>query len=646
VNFPLEWPLGLALASAALNGGIGALAWVRSRGQPLYRALALMGLSFSLWSVAYLWAWPEFMDPFWMKMLFSPVAWLPGAALSFAWCFTGLPARQRRWRVAPLYALGFLALGLLWIGRISLQQFRAAFIMGAIPIFAGVLYQLTVHWKAAPRGAERNRRGYFLAASWIAILGGFSDFFVSFYLPFMTAANAALLVYALIVLAAIGRYHLMDLRAAAGQAFALLAGSGVLAALLAGLAWTTRRVDGSLFLNFFVVSVVLVGLLPPLWERANRAFNRLFFERQGRRERALESLETALADAASLEEIERAVSGVVQKEWGAEAEVLWIPAALAALEPRRVLPPDMEAALHAEPGVWTEGALEQERGKWTECLSAALRERGMRVIAPVSEEGQLLGAVLLGAPAQDFYDLAALRWIRRLAQSVARAVKAAQTSQRLVHADRLAQMGTLAAGIAHEIRNPLSAMLGAVEVLRMNPPARQREEFLNVLKEEVRRLDGILTDLLDYSSPKSREARCEWTRVRERVTGLLRPELPERVSLEVEEAAVSLAVSGPHLQQILLNLIKNAVRAVQDRGVVKAGLAVNGRHAVLSVQDDGTGVPAEVLPRLFTPFASQAPGGTGLGLATVRRLAELYGGRAWAENTDSGARFSVELPLA
>jgi len=207
-------------------------------------------------------------------------------------------------------------------------------------------------------------------------------------------------------------------------------------------------------------------------------------------------------------------------------------------------------------------------------------------------------------------------------------------------------MGTLAAGIAHEIRNPLSAMLGAVEVLRMNPPARQREEFLNVLKEEVRRLDGILTDLLDYSSPKSREARCEWTRVRERVTGLLRPELPERVSLEVEEAAVSLAVSGPHLQQILLNLIKNAVRAVQDRGVVKAGLAVNGRHAVLSVQDDGTGVPAEVLPRLFTPFASQAPGGTGLGLATVRRLAELYGGRAWAENTDSGARFSVELPLA
>ena len=91
--------MGLALASAALNGGIGALAWVRSRGQPLYRALALMGLSFSLWSVAYLWAWPEFMDPFWMKMLFSPVAWLPGAALSFAWCFTGLPARQRRWRV-------------------------------------------------------------------------------------------------------------------------------------------------------------------------------------------------------------------------------------------------------------------------------------------------------------------------------------------------------------------------------------------------------------------------------------------------------------------------------------------------------------------------------------------------------------------
>jgi signal transduction histidine kinase len=642
----LEWPLAIALASAGLNGVIGALAWVRSRGQALYRALALMSLSFSLWSIAYLWAWPEFIDPFWMKMLFSPLSWLPGAALSFVWCFTGLPSRQRRLRTAPLYALGFLALGLMWAGRIDLQQFRAAFIMGGIPIFGGVLYQLTVYWNSADPGAERNRRGYFLVAAWIAVLGGFADFIVSFYLPFMTTANLALMAYSLIILLAIERHHLLDLRAAAGQAFALIAGSSLLAAALAGLVWTTRRVNGSMYLNFFVVSVVLVGLLPPLWERANRAFNRLFFERHGRRELALERFETVLADADSLDSIEKAAAAVIEEEWGAESVVLWAPGALGGLEPTRVLPPDLEAAVVAGRGVWTDGALERENGKWAKALGRGLRERGMRAIAPVIEENTLLGVVFFGPPAQDFYDLAALRWIRRLAQAVSRAAKSAQTAQRLLHSDRLAQMGTLAAGIAHEIRNPLSAMLGAVEVLRMNPPGNQREEFLSILKEEVQRLDGILTDLLDYASPKSREARCEWSKVRDRVVKLLKPDIPDTLTLAVGDGDVSLAVSGAHLQQILLNLIKNAVRAVDGKGSVSAELAVSGGTATLSIQDDGPGIPEDVLPRLFTPFASRAEGGTGLGLATVRRLAELYGGRAWAENPGTGARFSVELPLA
>ncbi len=646
MNLVLEWPIGVALASAGLNGVIGALAWVRSRGQPLYRALALMSLSFSLWSVGYLWAWPTFIDPFWMKMLFSPTAWLPGAALSFAWCFTGLPPRQRRLRTAPLYAVGFLALGLMWAGRISLEQFRAAFIMGAVPIFGGVLYLLTVHWWAAPHGAERNRRGYFLAASWIAIVGCFSDFITSFWLPFMAAANTGLVLYALIVLLAIERHHLMDLRAAAGQAAALIAGSSVLAGALAALAWVTRRVDGSLFLNFFVVSIVLVVVLPPLWSNANQAFNRLFFARQSKRERALENLDSALTDAGSLLAIERAIAVVVAAEWGAETVVMWDETRLAGLEPGLGLAPDVYAALIASPAVWTESSLERENSKWAAALRTALEDRGMRVIAPIMDDQQLLGAVMFGPPAQDFYDLAALRWIRRVSQSAARSAHAVQTAQRLIHSDRLAQMGTLAAGIAHEIRNPLSAMLGAVEVMRMDPPEEQRKEFLGVLKEEVMRLDGILTELIDYSSPKSREAHCDWAKVRERVLKLLGPDLPDGLTLEIAEGSAKLGVSGPHLQQILINLIKNSVRAIDGKGTVKAAVVEKGGIATLCVADDGPGIPPGVLPRLFTPYASLAPGGTGLGLATVRRLAELYGGRAWAENPGKGALFSVELPLA
>ncbi len=645
----MSWAIAVALASAALNGIIGALALVRRRDRAVYRSLAVLGISFSFWSLAYVRAWPEFLDPFWMKMLFTPLSWLPAAALSFVWSFTGLPESKRRWRTWPLFAAGLLALGLLWGGVIGLDRYRAAFVLAGAPVFGMALVLLFNHWRASPPGDERNRRAYSFAASLIAAVGGHTDFLRYYGYAEMNLANVSLMAYSVLVLLAIGRHHLLDLRSALRQAAALIAVSLALGGLLTGLAWLTRRVEGQLFLNFFLVSLALVALLPEVWRRLNLEFTRRFLVVQTRRERVLEEFEARLEGASSLAAAAVAAAEAVRSAWSAGARVQWSSRELRGVEGGEPLPEIVRQFLAADPAVHTLQVLARSESPAEMELAEALRQLGAEAVSPIIREGELAGALLVEKPVEGYYDLAAVRWLRRLGLALGRAVHAVKLREEVLHADRLAQLGTLAAGIAHEVRNPLSAILGAVEILQLNIATAKRDEFLGILRDEVDRLNGTLTELLDYSSAQPRRGKCQWKEVWERLEKLLRPTLPRGLRLESEGSPLELGVSPAHCQQILLNLVKNAMRAAASDGtaepLVRIQVSREGGLGLISVSDNGPGIAAEVLPRLFTPFSTASPGGTGLGLATVRRLAELYGGRVWAERLPRGTRFVVELPV-
>lgn len=641
------WPILIALASAALNGSIGALAYARGRSQPLYRSFAIMGLSFALWGIAYAGAWPEFADPFWMNLLFSPLSWLPAAILSFVWCYTGLPEKDRRKRTVPLYAAGLLLLGMLWSGAVTLDAYRVTFFIFLFPSIAACVGLLVLHWRKAEDLDERNRRGYMVAAALIAAAGSISDFAPYMHLRGVPPlANVSLMLYSLIVLLAITKHHLLDLSSAARRAGVMIGASLALSLLMSVLAWVTSHFEGPLFLNFFLLSLALLAILPPAWERLNRSATRFFFARQYKRDQALEKLEKALEGAASTETIEKACALAAQEAWAANARLLFLPRSLRGLEAAQVLPEGLQRSLGTEPA--TLAGLQRQNDAASLALLEAIKQDKAEAAAPVYREGELVAALLLGAPAQGFYDSASLKTLSRFSQAISRAVSSAELTAELLRADRLAQLGQLSAGIAHEVRNPLSAILGAVEVMQLGVSPEKQKDFLAVLKDEVLRLDGTLTELLDYASAKPQNARCEWTQAWGRMEKLVCAELGHTIKLSSSGPPAELAISGGHLQQILLNLVKNAARAAKTNPApeVKVAVLLSGRTAHISVSDNGPGIPADVLPRLFTAFTTASVGGTGLGLATVRRLAELYGGRAWAENLASGARFSVELPLA
>jgi two-component system, NtrC family, sensor kinase len=230
-----------------------------------------------------------------------------------------------------------------------------------------------------------------------------------------------------------------------------------------------------------------------------------------------------------------------------------------------------------------------------------------------------------------------------------------QAQDSIVRAERLASVGRLAAGIAHEIGNPIAALLGFEELLLAGGLEKEEErDFLRRMKAETDRVHRVLRDLLDFARSKGggpeseRDGSCSVVDTIEIVAALVRPQKHMHgKSLEVEtDVEPGAAIAAERLQQVLLNLLLNAAYAAKGRVLVT--VTEEPASVVIAVEDDGAGLAPEIRGRLFEPFATtkEVGEGTGLGLAVCRGLVERARGSILAEDGGrlGGARFVVRLP--
>ena len=268
------------------------------------------------------------------------------------------------------------------------------------------------------------------------------------------------------------------------------------------------------------------------------------------------------------------------------------------------------------------------------------------------------GAKEVARAARSFNRMAAqLRTDRELLEARLREIEAAKTEleaaqEQLVRSARLASIGRLSAGVAHEIGNPLAAILGLVELAR-DPelPAEDREEFLARIQAETERIHRIIRDLLDFARQDPDEA--DAVDLRQCLEDALRLVTPQKswrsIALERDLPDRIPPVRGQpdRLQQVLLNLLLNAADAVDGEGRVRISVSVEDEAVVLDIADDGPGIAEEVRDHLFEPFVtSKPPGeGTGLGLAVSHTIVERLGGSLEAlEAPEGGALFRVRFP--
>jgi C4-dicarboxylate-specific signal transduction histidine kinase len=221
----------------------------------------------------------------------------------------------------------------------------------------------------------------------------------------------------------------------------------------------------------------------------------------------------------------------------------------------------------------------------------------------------------------------------------------------LVAVDRMATVGKLAAGVAHEVGNPLAGILGYLSVLRMRLKGPEHEEVLERLEHEVQRIDSIVRALLDLGRPSRGKAQPVEVRavidstVRLLAVGRQFPTV--QVAVQAPESLWLRAETGP-LSQVLVNLLLNAAQAMEQGGTITVSAGVEGDRGVIRVADQGPGLTPEVKARLFEPFfTTRPPGqGTGLGLAISQHLLSQFEGTLGADQaTGGGAVFTVTLKL-
>ncbi len=212
--------------------------------------------------------------------------------------------------------------------------------------------------------------------------------------------------------------------------------------------------------------------------------------------------------------------------------------------------------------------------------------------------------------------------------------------------ERLTTIGEMTASFAHQVRTPLaSAMLYAGKLDTSTP---EQARAAQKIRDRLNDLGRMVNDMLGFAAgTKPVEERCSISELLEEVQAAIAPQLDQQAEISVAsvDASLSVLANKDALKGALLNLVTNAVQACGAGARVELGAECDQRCVALTVSDNGPGIPDEILPRLFEPFFTTRPQGTGLGLAVVKTVATSHGGSVAVETSASGTRFLLRLPV-
>ena len=667
--------------AALLCFALAASVLLRTQGQRDRWLFGIVATNTGLWYVSTFVLGVVGRVPFWERFNLICGVLLPLAAVRFFSVFApGETGRTRFLKRASVAAAVVL------LGAMLTPYYDHAVVVGGLLLYATVFLSLALGY-LYKLGFETDSRVEGARLRYIALVGGFGGLFTLIeYLPYVgldipPVGTILILVFLYALSQSITHYRLFDLYELAGRLGVLTALAFVLALML----WLMRLVSGEqLFLHVVVSAFVVLILFDPVRTKVQEWISQVFFHERFELERTILALRRSLAHILDVDEL-----GLILID-GLDASPRFTQGALYLLGPdARVFklqnhfgpkPPERVEMAPARP------LLDRLSKIGTSVLENAERELEERRLVGDDREAEtahdiavtmraLQASVCLGlrGESEELYGFVALRddrlrdafsreevqLLAGLANQVAITIENSQVYQQMKEKDRLAALGEMAAGLAHEIRNPLGSIKASAQYLtETSAPPEDGEEFLDIIVDEVDRLNRVVSSFLDYARPAHSDPEPIHVNAAVELTlQFLRPECDSvDVALHVEMAQdlPRVRIDIEHLRQVLINLVQNAVQAMTGGGDIfvetrnqdsfRLGGAAR-RWVQISVRDTGPGIAPGLLANLFVPFVTTKQQGTGLGLAISQRIISEAGGRIDVRSREGfGTTFVILLP--
>jgi len=636
----------------------------------------------------------------WWQIAHIGVIAIPVLFYHFVVAFAGL---RRPRTLAAAYAAGgaFLAADATpWFIN-DVRQVFGQFYYDSPPSFLYILFvlgfvglTLLSHvelWRArrgAMGRAQRSILQWFLTGTTVGYLGGATCFLPVFGIDLYPYGNFALPFFPLLMTVAFMRHPMMDVRTSLvrGSTFLLIY------TLVVGLPFFVGARFQAIWQTalgawWWVAPVALMGLLasvsPLLFLFMVQRLERRVWQAQRRYHRTLITASSGMTRVKEIGRLCRLIAYMVNRTVGLLNTTLFLYDAkeqryfLRAARYRSLVPPKLSVG-QGEPLIKLfqsqkdlvvleelEAKLQGTRGEARARLELAytwMRQLEARLIVPSFSDERLLAFLVLGAKRSgEPYTTDDIAIFSGLANQAALAIENAMVFEELrtneaymVQSEKLASIGQLASGMAHEIHNPLTIISGEAQLYleRFRNKDAAVDQLLQSIVEECKRAADITRRILRFAKPAPAEVSAvDLKAVVEESLALagyqVRLERVERV-VNVPDGLPKVRSNQNQLQEVLLNLILNACQAMGEKGGrLTVSAAANGSSSVtLTVEDTGPGIPLNIQRRIFDPFYTTKPTGTGLGLFVTQRILKSHGGSIALESEEGrGARFTIQLPV-
>jgi two-component system, NtrC family, sensor histidine kinase HydH len=595
-------------------------------------------------------------------------------------------------RIAALLGLGVLAL------TVSPYHDRPLALVTVYTYVFGLLAAALIGlWRRGQDSASRavrDRVRFLVMVGAAATTLSMADF-LSYLGVHIPPIGAVLSIVFLFVLAeSVTRPRLADIYEMAGR----LLVSTALAFCLAGIFYMFVMVIGgfdTMYLNAVLAAIVFLVLFEPLQTEVDTRIHQFFFRERYDLETSVADLRKRLAHVLELDEMvatlmlglerSRRVTTAAMYMRDQDGDGFDLVGSIGAAVPKRV------EALGARPLL---DRLESHASLSLEELARETNKGDASVLAAAATLGALESAVVLAVPGEDDHGVGLLfvsddrvrdaftpeeiALLETVATQIGVVVANTRVYSRMKERDRLAALGSMAAGLAHEVKNPLGAIKGAAQLLEEvgsagaeDPPA---SEFVGIILEEVNRLDRVVGSFLDYARPHAgNPIPLDLNAAVRRTVQILSSQIVDGgidIQLDLGEPLQRARIDPEKFRQVLMNLMQNAIQAMDGRGKITVSTAMRrstrGRapspdggplarrsapeeteRVEIGVRDTGPGISPKVLRNLFVPFFTTKTEGTGLGLAISQSIVQNAGGTIEVQSQPgAGTTFTIVLPAA